>query len=782
MGYYTDIKARVQEVIRPNGVGAITASDHQKLLLDFVDKVESNDNDLRKNVAIDREKLTELESKVGGYETNEEFARAYTDAEGKFLWGIRHDGSIEFAKGIPTPILKKIQEVHQELKDVEKDVQTLTDTYHYVSDEEWACAIVDAEGYILMGIKVDGSYYIANSDLYHVQSSEEWLKAVVDGAGHVLFGIKSDGVCYIPKGISEDAKKGLLDLTSRINILEKSVFIEDNPEMIASTIDADGRILDWVDGDGKKHYAKQDLFERIEDTEERTHIILDANDKIVAFRDKNGAMHEKEFHCEVFKPKSLELPSSSIEQVIKEVEDRGVLGGYDLRLPQLRVTSKDLEVVGNNIIGLTALKNEVDCHYQFISQTMKFEDDGNIAYQGTSSINHTKKGFSVNFANKHRFGEWIEMDEYHCKGYWGDWMHFRDLASNKILEWLYMSRPFANNRPFKAYNDFSANDMAIVSESGILCHVDGFPIELYINGVYWGIYSINIKKERANYNLNKKNTNHIMVEAGTDTYYTPASFADGGEGWTHVEVRNPKPKKKDNGWEMKDVNGDKYDNDAPLELIDPSSEAWDANDESCIKTYAVKQSWQRFIDKANRITPQTTLEELSEFMNVGEWVDAMIFCQLVMHADSWSKNHLYTTWDNVHWSPCLYDFDACLGVYRDPTTGEIFGMSDPLTADERSGKGYKQYLSAWLPTLHDILMPLMKKRYAELKESGAIAYERYEALLLGWLKGIGKNAFDDDEARWNYPSLGADGMYILTTETMLEWYKNRLTFMDSLYR
>ena len=65
MGYYTDIKARVQEVIRPNGVGAITASDHQKLLLDFVDKVESNDNDLRKNVAIDREKLTELESELG---------------------------------------------------------------------------------------------------------------------------------------------------------------------------------------------------------------------------------------------------------------------------------------------------------------------------------------------------------------------------------------------------------------------------------------------------------------------------------------------------------------------------------------------------------------------------------------------------------------------------------------------------------------------------------------------------------------------------------------------
>jgi hypothetical protein len=130
----------------------------------------------------------------------------------------------------------------------------------------------------------------------------------------------------------------------------------------------------------------------------------------------------------------------------------------------------------------------------------------------------------------------------------------------------------------------------------------------------------------------------------------------------------------------------------------------------------------------------------------------------------------------------LYDFDACLGVYRDPTTGEIFGMSDPLTADERSGKGYKTYLAAWLPTLHTILMPKMKERYAELRDNEVISFERYKDLLLNWLKSIGKDALYDDEERWNYPSLGANGMYILTTEAMLDWYKNRLTFMDSLYR
>lgn len=38
---------------------------------------------------------------LGHYEESPEFIRAYTDAEGRFLWGIRADGTIEWAKGVP---------------------------------------------------------------------------------------------------------------------------------------------------------------------------------------------------------------------------------------------------------------------------------------------------------------------------------------------------------------------------------------------------------------------------------------------------------------------------------------------------------------------------------------------------------------------------------------------------------------------------------------------------------------------------------------------------------
>ena len=41
------IKERIQDVIRPNGVGAITAADHQTLLLDIVETIDSNKADKR---------------------------------------------------------------------------------------------------------------------------------------------------------------------------------------------------------------------------------------------------------------------------------------------------------------------------------------------------------------------------------------------------------------------------------------------------------------------------------------------------------------------------------------------------------------------------------------------------------------------------------------------------------------------------------------------------------------------------------------------------------------
>lgn len=54
---------------------------------------------------------TYIKDLYGGYVDTSEFLMCYTDSEGRFLFGIKYDGSFEWSKGIPTPIAKAIKEL-----------------------------------------------------------------------------------------------------------------------------------------------------------------------------------------------------------------------------------------------------------------------------------------------------------------------------------------------------------------------------------------------------------------------------------------------------------------------------------------------------------------------------------------------------------------------------------------------------------------------------------------------------------------------------------------------
>lgn len=185
--------------------------------------------------------IDELVNNLGHYETNEEWLRVYTDAENKFLWGIRVDGSIDWAVGIPRPIQKKIEELIandtaiqksvtqlrtelteslnnkiQSLKD--KEIKNLQDTkvdkeegksliedevkecFRVIENEEFLKAIVDAEDRVLFGIYRDtGKPYYPQNDMYHISQSEEFLWVILDAANHPLLGIQQDGTCWAAK-------------------------------------------------------------------------------------------------------------------------------------------------------------------------------------------------------------------------------------------------------------------------------------------------------------------------------------------------------------------------------------------------------------------------------------------------------------------------------------------------------------------------------------------------------------------------------------------------------
>ena len=325
--------------------------------------------------------IDELVNNLGHYETNEEWLRAYTDAEGKFLWGIRVDGSIDWSVGIPRPIQKKIEELIatdtaiqesiaqlrtelteslnsniQSLKD--NEIKNLQDTkvdkeegksliedevkvcFKVIENEEFIYGITDSEDRLLFCIyRETGKPYFPLNEMYHVEQNEEFFAVWLDAADHVLLGIRRDGeiigeihAVNALKQVVSQLQSDLATLQEKVGTIDTSlqdllsVFsLQGNEEYLAVETDAEGKILSSTNPDGS-HYiynAKSETipteFEHIEDPEGRMEITTDAEGKVLGYRDKDGTRFENSFMT-----KKLSMPSDGLSDFAKQLSKSGL--------------------------------------------------------------------------------------------------------------------------------------------------------------------------------------------------------------------------------------------------------------------------------------------------------------------------------------------------------------------------------------------------------------------------------------------------------------------------
>lgn len=286
--------------------------------------------------------IDELVNNLGHYETNEEWLRAYTDAEGKFLWGIRVDGSIDWAVGIPKPIQKALNEI---IASNETFQQTLTEAmeaykatidekvaaidekkvdkeegksliedevkecFRVIENEEFIKAIVDADDKVLFGFRRDtGKPYCPLNEMYHISHSEEFLWVILDAASHPLLGIQQDGTCWAAKAQWLDDIKAIKEALSSIDETLKtfqpkedgkglinieiadSFFYISNDEYIIAVVDAVNRILAGIKYDGEPYFPNHEMYSVITN-EEWLYAIIDAEEKLLGgFRADDGHM------------------------------------------------------------------------------------------------------------------------------------------------------------------------------------------------------------------------------------------------------------------------------------------------------------------------------------------------------------------------------------------------------------------------------------------------------------------------------------------------------------
>ena len=127
-----------------------------------------------------------------------------------------------------------------------------------------------------------------------------------------------------------------------------------------------------------------------------------------------------------------------------------------------------------------------------------------IKPQGTSSLAYDKKNFTIKFFEDAEHEDKLKIDvgwgaqsKYCLKANWVDRTHSRNVVTAKLASQIWENYGLLTQAP----------------KNGL---VDGFPIEIYNNGEFYGIYTFNIPKDSWQFGMDEENPDHIVV--GGETY------------------------------------------------------------------------------------------------------------------------------------------------------------------------------------------------------------------------------------------------------------------------
>ena len=456
------------------------------------------------------------------------------------------------------------------IKDEEGNVQDTP--FRVIENEEFIMAVVDSDDKVLFGFyRATGKPYYPLNEMYHVEQNEEFFAVWLDSVNHVLFGIRRDGeiigeihaVNALKKVISQ-LQSDLASLQEKVGTIDTNlkelldVFsLQENPEYLAVEKDADGKVLSATYNDGSHyiHNAKSETipeeFEHIEDPEGRTEITTDAENKVMSYRDADGKKHEHSMEVINLEVSNVNLKGNSVNNI----QDALKANGFDVKTPIDWSDSSFIQIPEPRfaIINVTNIDSMPTTKTQNKKAFLEFWDmQGNyfkkhaiLNAQGNSSMGYVKKNVAIDFCDdewigdntpKIRIGEWVPQDSFHMKAYYTDFFRGVCAVSYKLYDQIVRTRGNMYDRPWKkallnmskigtttrSIGNSYVGDYSLLTDTGARCFPDGFPVAVYLNGVFYGIFSFQLKKHRDNYHMDKSTAEHVHLD-GTITRIQQAS-------------------------------------------------------------------------------------------------------------------------------------------------------------------------------------------------------------------------------------------------------------------
>ena len=738
---------------------------------------------------------------------SKEFLWVILDADNHPLLGIKEDGTCWAAKAQWLDDIKAIKEALKTFQPKEDGKGLINldvaDSFFYISNDEYIIAVVDAESRILAGIKYDGKPYFPNHEMYSVITNEEWLYAIIDAENKILCGFHANDGHMIVGGIDistfiANTIIDVADIKERTNHLSAI----ENDEYLSVETDADGKVIGYSALDGSHYLYKvksetiPEEFEHIEDIEGRTEITTDAENKVMSYRDSSGKKHEHDMEVTNFDVSNINLKGNSVNNI----QDALKANGFDVKTPIDWSESSFIQIPEPRfaIINITNIDSMPTTKTQNKKAFLEFWDmQGNyfkkraiLNAQGNSSLGFIKKNVAIDLCDdewigddtpKVRIGNWVPQDSFHMKAYYTDFFRGVGAVSYKLYDQIVRTRGNMYDRPWKkALLDMSkigtttksignpyVGDYELLTDTGARCFPDGFPVAVYLNGEFYGIFSFQLKKHRDNYHMNKSTAEHVHLDGDL----SEQTIFGGRENvnWSKFEIRNPKG--------LYAIGGNKYDADIKQEEIAgegevntwikagelPDGKSIDSKiKKSLLLTAKVKKYILNFADAVPSIKEAMNIYEASEkseedlkvlkntyerYFDKDNMIDYIIVSDLIKNSDGFNKNWQWFTYDGIKWWVGLYDCDMSFGGHFEGNQ-----ISDAVT--------YHLGFSLLRPTGYIIKYydSELKNRYKELADIGIATSNNIFSLIKDWTIRIGTNFFKEEYKKWSDSPCIADSV------------------------
>jgi hypothetical protein len=635
-----------------------------------------------------------------------------------------------------TSILEKLNEDIKNLQDKKVDKEEgksliedeVKECFRIIENEEFLKAIVDAEDRVLFGFyRATGEPYYPLNEMYHVIQNEEYFAAWVTTDDKVVLGLRRDGqiigeihAVNALKQVISQLQADLTSLQEKVGTIATNlkelldVFsLQENPEYMAVETDAEGKVLSATNPDGSKtfyttlipkspiNFNDRTIYE--DEVEDYKELLLDSNNKILRYTDKNDVVHENreiifssaklgsnESGNELNVPRIMNLPKYGYTDIKEETFYLTANKGYsDKDGIMAMLVNEDTQA--NAQKGLTPYKyfvkstlQNTDGVYSVTSESVSLDfyvpsdikEVGGKSYVTSSLTKGSDGSYTVNptsievtkIVDKPNVGTWkISKKTKHWCVVDIDFGSYLKGTYNVLVSFQGSSTLYNRLRNFRYAFVKSDYKSKMKLKIGELLKVDKFNLKSYYSDdtklkepIIFRLY-LQAKELRSFNEQYPWNSSSIISTGATGIIKSfPVCTSVGGEFYS-IQFFGYK---KDKGNYM--LSGD----EDGMIISGGVGCTWDTfnwstwedemNDEPTESNKVAVEKFYQFINGDD-----FTKDTAPKHMNINDWIDYYIFIQFFRMRDNDIHNLiLYSGKDKTVFSPFIYDLDLSFNVYK----------------------------------------------------------------------------------------------------------------------